>query len=277
MACRNAESHLVRQLEALARQETNFSWELVFVDNGSTDRSVSIAEGYRDRVRLGIVSASDRPNQAYARRVGAEAARSDLFVFIDADDELAPGYLDAMYAALAEHDFVTSPVDTAALNPAWAQYAHDVPDSTDGGGSYTPQMANGCTIGITRALLESIGGPPEEYDAVWDLALSVRAHLAGAALAWLPGPFVRYRLRDSIGGLFRQTRDWGCYQARAHREFGPRVMPRRSAWVVLREWATAARKLVTARTRGDVAQSAVRFGYCVGRLQGSLRYRTLYP
>src|SRR4051794_566972 len=67
--CRDAEGYVGRQLDALASQETSFPWELILVDNGSTDRSVQIAETYADRMQLRVVSAPDRANQAYARNV----------------------------------------------------------------------------------------------------------------------------------------------------------------------------------------------------------------
>jgi hypothetical protein len=98
----------------------------------------------------------------------------------------------------------------------------------------------------------------------------------GVVLAYLPGPLIRYRLQGSLRGLFRQTRRWGCYAARAHREFGRQVMPSRSARVAITEWTTAIQRLFTARSRAELAQCAVRFGWFVGRLQGSVRYRTLY-
>jgi glycosyltransferase involved in cell wall biosynthesis len=276
MPCRNAERHVVRQLEALASQETWFPWELVVVDNGSTDRSIPLAQGFADRMPVRIVVAPERPNQAYARNVGVLAARADKLIFVDADDEVSPGFLAEMYTALQENAFVTSRVDIASLNAAWSQYAHAVPDSTDSGGRYIPPLANGCALGIRRGALAAVGGCPEEYDEAWDLAISCRLHLAGVSLASLSTPLYRYRFRDSIIGLFRQTRVWGAYQARAHREFGSALLPQRAVRVVAAEWGTAWGKLLTARSRGHAAQCAVRFGYCLGRLQGSVRYRTLY-
>src|SRR3954452_16520200 len=75
--CRNAGEHLERQLDALASQETAFPWELVVVDNGSSDDSMQIVETYEDRIRLRVVSAPDRANAAYARNVGADAAHAE--------------------------------------------------------------------------------------------------------------------------------------------------------------------------------------------------------
>jgi hypothetical protein len=124
--------------------------------------------------------------------------------------------------------------------------------------------------------LEEVGGWPEDYERAVDLVLSIRVQLAGVPLAFLHGPWLRIAFRTSILGLFRQTRAWGFHQARAHREFGSRVLKRRADLTALKEWPMAVGKLITARTKADLAQCALRFGFCIGRLQGSLRYRTLY-
>jgi glycosyltransferase involved in cell wall biosynthesis len=271
--CRNAGQHLSQQLEALASQATSFPWELIVVDNGSTDRSVSIAEEYERRLRLRVVPALERPNQAYARNVGAQAARADKLIFVDADDEVAPGFLTAMYLALREHDLVMSPQDLDALNPGWNREAHDV--STASQGAFAT-YAFGSGVGLSRRALESAGGWPEEYTPCEDMALTYRLAQSGVALACLPQPLLRYRFRDSLGGLFRQTRIWGCREALVHREFDAAFVSRRTLRLAVSEWLGVVGELITARSRTDLARFAVRLGYSVGRFQGSLRYRTFY-
>jgi glycosyltransferase involved in cell wall biosynthesis len=272
--CRNADQHLGQQLEALASQDTTFSWELIIVDNGSTDRSLSIAESYADRIRLRVVPALERPNQAYARNVGARAARAEKLVFVDADDEVAPGFLNAMLGALSEHDLVMSPQDLDALNPGWNREAHDVSAASQG--AFAP-YAFGSGVGLSRRVLESVGGWPEEYTPCEDMALSYRLAQTGVALARLPEPLLRYRFRGSLRALFSQTRVWGCREALVHREFDAAFVPRRTLGLAVSEWFGVLGQLVMARSRTDLARFAVRLGYSVGRCQGSLRYRTFYP
>jgi glycosyltransferase involved in cell wall biosynthesis len=272
--CRNGEGYLGRQLGALASQETSFPWELVLVDNGSTDRSVQIAESYADRMQLTVVSAPDRANQAYARNVGARAASAEKLIFVDADDEVAPRFLASMFATLGDHDFVGSPREQATLNPAWSRDAHDVPASASG--TFSP-FAFGSAMGLSRRVFESVGGCPEEYDPCWDMALSYRLQRTGVALVLLPEPLHRYRFRNSIRGLFNQTRVWGCYEVLLYREFREPLVPSRSASLALSEWSSALRELTAARSRADLARCAVRFGYSAGRLYGSLRYRVFFP
>lgn len=273
IACRNAERYVGHQLEALAAQEISVPWELVFVDNGSTDRSVQVAESYRDRIQMRVVSAPELPNQAYARNVGADAASADKLVFVDADDEVAPGFLTSMFAMLQQHDFVASLRDDAALNPEWTRHAQNTPESSHG--TFT-MFAFGAAVGLSRAVLLSVGGWPEEYVPNEDMALSFRLQRSGVPLVYLPEPLLRYRFRESIRGLFSQTRRWGYQSAHVHRDFGAAFAARRPVSLAVSEWLAVLRQLATARNRADLARCAVRLGYSVGRLMGSLRYRVFY-
>jgi len=271
--CRNAEEYLDVQLRALAAQDADFEWEVVFVDNGSSDRSATIAAAYKPQLPITIVDASDRPGQAYARNVGAQVARADRLLFIDADDEVAPGFLAAFHEALSRRDFVTCPSEDATLNPAWTRHAHDLTQATHGA---WPPFAGGTAFGASRAALDTVGRWPEEFTPVEDIALSILLQRSAFELHRLPTPLLRYRHRTTILGLHRQTRAWGYGQTLVFREFGPDVVPPRALRLAVSEWLTAARKLVGARSKADLAQVAVRFGYCIGRLQGSIRHRTLF-
>jgi glycosyltransferase involved in cell wall biosynthesis len=272
--CRNGERYLERQLDALASQESSFPWEVVFVDNGSTDRSVEIAEAYGDRIRLRVVSAPEPASQAHAQNAGVRAARADKLVFINVDDEVTPRFVAAMQDALQRCDFVASPQDDHALNPEWTRVAHHVSEATHG--SFAP-FAFGSAIGVSRRALEAIDGCPEGYGPCQDMALSFQLQRSGATLTFLDQPLVRYRFRDTIPGLFNQTRHWGYYEALVYRDFGPDFAHRRRASLALSEWVGIMRELAAARNRAGLARFAVRLGYSVGRLQGSLRYRVFYP
>ena len=146
-------------LESLTWQEPTSAMEILAVDNGSDDRSRSIAESFADRLNLKILEALDRRNASYARNVGVRASTCDKLLFADADDQLAPGYVAAMTAALDHHRFVTSRVDSMALNPEWVQLAHGDPwqaDSVPVGFDFMP--VTGPNVGLRRELFDASGG-----------------------------------------------------------------------------------------------------------------------
>jgi glycosyltransferase involved in cell wall biosynthesis len=272
IACRNAEDLLAGQLGALAAQEASFPWEVILVDNGSTDRSVEVAESFADRLDLTVVSAPERASQCYAQNVGAKVAASDTLVIVNADDEVAPGFVTAMHDALQLHDFVFAPSDVATLNRGWVSGAHDTTESTHG---TWPGFAGGSAFGVSRFALDAIGGFPEEYGPTWDIAASIRLQQQGFELYRLPEGLLRYRYRTTIPALFRQTLHWGYYQTMVYRDFSAAV-PARPLRLVAREWSAAVGRPIQARSKADLARCAVRFGYNCGRIKGSLRHRTLY-
>jgi glycosyltransferase involved in cell wall biosynthesis len=275
--CRNGARYLARQMGALAQQDYEGSWEVIIVDNASTDGSRAVAESFRGRLNLRVVNAPDRTGAAYARNVGARASSGGKLLFVDADDEVAPGYLRALSGALDTSDFVASRVDSQSLNPDWIRAAH-APWQDEGIANWFGFLpCSSVNIGVSRPAFEAVGGWPEEYPASEDIALAWRLQLAGASLHFVPDAVYRCRYRDSLAGLYRQTRWWGLSSSMLYQEFKAAGMRRRSLAAAVREWLEILAGLLKARSKAELARLVVRVGDCVGRLEGSVRHRVLFP
>ena len=95
----NTAQYLSACLDSILAQ-TFDDFELLLVDDGSTDDSPAICDGYKakdDRVRVfhrrnGGVSA--------ARNLGVEQAKGDWICYVDSDDEVKPDYLKVMVEAI---------------------------------------------------------------------------------------------------------------------------------------------------------------------------------
>lgn len=277
---RNAAAHLADQLEALAGEHLEADWEVILVDNGSTDASRRIAESFAGRLPLSIVDAGDRPGAAYATNVGVGHSSGEKLVFVDADDVVAPGYLAAMVAALDGHAFVTSAFDHRTLNPEWLQGAHG-PEWRDPDEPLFAQFGvlpfAGGSIGILRSAFEAVGGFPEEFPRMYDIAFSWEVQRAGTTLHHVPEAVYRVRYRGTLLDLLRQGYLGGSTAPLLYRRYRSAGMERRTLGEVLRSWARFARRLAEARSKADLAPLMIQLGREVGRLRGSVRHRVFFP
>jgi len=92
----NAERYLDRAIESVLEQSRPAE-EIIVVDDGSTDRTAKVAEGYAPKVRLIIQS---NTGASGARNTGIKAAQSEWIAFLDADDEWLPEKLKVQMAHL---------------------------------------------------------------------------------------------------------------------------------------------------------------------------------
>lgn len=98
----NAEIFLHRCLDSVINQDY-LHLDIIVLDDGSTDRSVSIIESYLDdkRVRL-IKKINSGPSDT--RNKGIERAEGEYICFVDADDFVTPDYVSVFMNNLYAYD-----------------------------------------------------------------------------------------------------------------------------------------------------------------------------
>jgi len=79
--------------------QTATEWEMIVVDNGSTDQGAKVVGQFRD-ARISLVS-SPKQGPGAARNFGLNLATGEWILFLDADDLLSPDYLAARLTANA--------------------------------------------------------------------------------------------------------------------------------------------------------------------------------
>ena len=89
----NAELYLRRTLDSVMNQGLHDDeWELILVNDGSTDDSLSICKDYQSRYPFLIkVISQKNSGVSSARNVGIKKASGKFIYFMDADDYLMPG------------------------------------------------------------------------------------------------------------------------------------------------------------------------------------------
>ena len=284
LTCHNGAETIGTQLEALAGQQWSGTWEVVVVDNGSTDNSREIIERFRGRLpALRVVEASEKAGHGYACNVGARASAGESLAFCDDDDEVAPGWVAAMGDALREAELVAGRLEHDRLNETWAIKVRGRPQ-TDGlpVREFAPRFpfAFGCTIGIARRLHDAVGGFDEEMvPSAEDMDYCWRLQLAGAQIRFTPSAVTHYRGRASLGDVFRQARNYGVGDVRVykkHRRLGMSAVQHPLATAV-RKWLGLVKLFALAWNRARLALALWHLGLRTGRLRGSIEQRILFP
>ncbi|MGH7257286.1 MAG: glycosyltransferase family 2 protein, partial [Nitrospiraceae bacterium] len=208
-------STIGEQLEAISQQKCTDWWEVVVVDNGSTDSSVNLVRTYQGKVpHLRVVDASGRRGASHARNIGVQAARGDALVFCDADDVVAPGWLAAMAKALTVHEFVACRYDFERLNPPWIAKGRG--NSQANGPrhiTFLPFLcAGGGGIGIRRSAHESVGGFDEDVMFLEDIDYCQRIQQKGVLLREVSEALVYCRHPSTYRGIYAQAKNWAQYE-----------------------------------------------------------------
>ena len=280
----NAAATLGEQLEALAAQRYDGDWEVVVVDNGSTDGTADLACRFAWRFpAFSVVDGGPRRGHSVPRNAGAQAARGELLAYCDADDIVAPGWLAAMAEAASRYDLVGGWLDVGPLNDEATRTWHQ-PWPRDRLRSWLLPDAVSANLAIWADVLSDLGGWSSEYEAGGeDTELSWRAQLAGYRLGFARDAVVHYRYRSGIWQTARQAYKIGVNCERILRDFvflrdgdghgdgGGSASGRalgRAAWLATRLPYLAGSR----RHRGQWISVAAEY---LGRFSGAGRYRLL--
>ena len=97
----NRASLVPAAIESVLRQ-TYTDWELVCVDDGSTDGSPDVVRGFKDR-RIRLVVHERNRGATAAMNTGIMASRAPYVLLLDSDDELVPHAISALVSVMDEN------------------------------------------------------------------------------------------------------------------------------------------------------------------------------
>lgn len=187
----NAEAYLAETLASVLRQ----NWaplEILVVDDGSSDRSIAVAESFGSRIR--IIACPHR-GLAATRNSGITAARGEFLLHLDADDLLTPDSISVrMEALLAEPelDMVVGKLEcfVSPEIPAEASARYVLPPEPQ------PGHLPGAAI-IRASTFVKFGLLNEDFVVNADLDWSVRVKDEGAHIRHLDEVVVKRRIHGN--------------------------------------------------------------------------------
>ncbi|MBP2076171.1 glycosyltransferase family 2 protein [Oceanobacillus polygoni] len=147
----NAERFIGDTIDSVLDQ-TYANWEMVIVDDRSTDNTTSIVEEYRKRDnRIKLIVLEENSGSAVARNTAMENAKGRYIAFLDSDDRWLPEKLDKQLRFMQEKDIAFS----------FTTYVRILEDGTKTNAiSTTPESVNyddlmkRCVIGCLTVMLD---------------------------------------------------------------------------------------------------------------------------
>ena len=240
MACRDGEKHLPEQLDSISRQSFEH-WLLVASDDGSTDATRAILEGFRDQVGADRVVIREGPRQGFQKNFLLLACdpqlRGDYYAFSDQDDVWEPDKLKKAVSVLS-----SLPPEAPVVYGSRTQLI----DPSGKPIGYSPLFSR--PPSFRNALVQNIAGgntmvfnePARRVLAAWGSDVQIPTHDwwlyllimgAGGVVHYDPWPSVRYRQHGlnviggqtgwwarlrRVGGMLRgQHRAWNTMHCRA--------------------------------------------------------------
>ncbi len=99
----NAESHIKKCLDNLLKQDFAESFEIILVNDASTDNSIDLIKKYNSpKIKLHSLSLNSGPGAA--RNFGIKKALGKYIYFIDVDDTIATNALKTLYSIAKQND-----------------------------------------------------------------------------------------------------------------------------------------------------------------------------
>jgi len=193
---RNRSDYLAVTLASLAAQQVDVPYEVVVVDDGSSDSTRSEAESAG--VTLERHSLPRGPNAA--RNTGIAASSAPLIALVDDDVRAPTGWLSALLAGAARHEWAEAlggPIRASLEGPAPRACGRESAPITTldlGGADTETELVWSANMVVRRSALERVGGFDEDVPIYGDEEeWLVRLRAAGGRVAYVAGAGLEHR------------------------------------------------------------------------------------
>jgi glycosyltransferase involved in cell wall biosynthesis len=194
-------------------------YEVIVVDDGSTDRTATIAREYPFKV----VSTSNC-GLSSARNTGLEAASGEMVAYID--DDARPDREWLKYLAATFMSTTHAGVGGPNIAPPGDGPIADCVANSPGGpvhvllSDHEAEHIPGCNMAFRKANLQAIGGFDQQFHAAGDdVDICWRLQQRGWTLGFNPAAMVWHHRRNSIRAYWKQQKGYGKAEALLRRKW----------------------------------------------------------
>jgi O-antigen biosynthesis protein len=189
------------------------NYEVIVVDDGSTDVTAKIVREYGVR----LISTANQ-GLSEARNVGFRAATGEFVVYLDDDAFPDPDWLNYLAASFLETEHVA--IGGPNVEPPESGLVATCVANAPGGPVHvliTDELAEhipGCNMAFRRKVLEAVGGFDPQFRAAGDdVDICWRIQERGWTIGFSPAALVWHHRRDAILKYCKQQRGYGRAEA----------------------------------------------------------------
>lgn len=125
----NSEATISQSIESILQQDcTHIPFEILCIDNGSTDKSLSILKSYENLYSNVVVDIESTKGAGSARNLGVNISTGKYIIFLDSDDVLATDAISNLYTGIT----TATDIDMAASSLVMfdeEEFDHPIPYS----------------------------------------------------------------------------------------------------------------------------------------------------
>ncbi len=198
----NVENYLAKCLDSVIYTELSENYEIIIVNDGSTDSSPDICLDYSRRFpELIRVITTENGGLGAARDVGIKAAGGEYILFLDSDDYLSPNALPEMFEYF-DRDFDILFFDIRSVNESGRLLKY----------------INGCKIEgefTLETYPELLFEMPSAWNKIYRHSLFIDNEIYYPGRVWYEDMYVTPRLYTIAGKMISVHKPWHNYLQRA--------------------------------------------------------------
>ncbi len=194
MAAHNAASTITNSIDSIIAQ-TVVDWEMIIVDDGSSDDTAMIANSYASDARITVISTGGSRGSGFARNLAAERARGKYLAIQDADDVSEPVRFERQLALAESSDDIVAVGARIREFGAWGGPVDSLwpvePSKIEARQRANNMPIAHCVALIRRDVFLEVGGYLVECRRAQDYGLFLK--LRHRRVVAVDEPLVRYR------------------------------------------------------------------------------------
>jgi glycosyltransferase involved in cell wall biosynthesis len=269
---RNRASKLAQTLERVRAIKSTLNWELIVVDNGSTDRTKQIVQQFAACENHAVRFIYEpRSGVSYARNAGWRSSQSDIVAYIDDDCYPTTNFVDAVLDCFCRDPKVGFVGGRILLHDP-SDRRITIQESLErlyfpANSFIEPGLIHGANLAFRRAALSEAGGydlwfGPGAHFVAEEVELLARISAAGWTGLYEPGPLVyHHHGRKTFWDEWRLRRSYdrgrGAYYAKCMLNKGMRQVYLRNWWLIRKKYSWKASVLEVAGGLEYIARAFV--------------------